>query len=82
MCAYMCEQQIELENGAGVGFIYILDGSNSSSFTFWSSKCASSSRCNQNGISNGSSNGSWTDKHSSQFSTTKEIGVKAIFFFS
>ena len=34
VCAYMCEQQIELENGAGVGFIYILDGSNSSSFTF------------------------------------------------
>jgi hypothetical protein len=58
-------------------FIYILDSSNSSSFTFWTSQLAFSSRsswtCN--------SNASWTDKHSSHFSTAKEISVKATFFF-
>ena len=54
-------------------FIYILDSSNSSSFTFWSSKLASSSRSNWTGSWTGHSNGSWTDKHSSHFSTAKEI---------
>ena len=34
-----------------VGFIYILDCSNSSSFPFWSSKFT----CNKNGGSNGNS---------------------------
>ena len=42
-------------------FIYILDNSNSSSFTFWSSQFASSSRSNWTGIWTGNSNGSWTD---------------------
>ena len=36
-------------------FIYILDSLNSSSFTFWSSKLASSSRSNWTGISNATS---------------------------
>ena len=62
-------------------FIYILDSSNSSSFTFGSSKLASSSRSNWTGIWTGNSNGSWTDKHSSHFSTAKEMSVKATFFF-
>ena len=62
-------------------FIYILDSSNSSSFTFWSSQFASSSRSNWTAIWTGNSNGSWTDKHSSHFSTAKEIRVKATFFF-
>ena len=53
-------------------FIYILDSSNSSSFIFWSSKLASSSRSNWTGIWTNNSNGSWTDKHSSHFSTAKE----------
>ena len=48
---------------------YILDSLNSSSFTFWSSKFASSSRRNWTGIWTCDSNGSWTDKHSSHFST-------------
>ena len=62
-------------------FIYILGSSNSSSFTFWSSKKASSSRSNWTGTWTGNSNGSWTDKHSSHFSTAKEMSVKATFFF-
>ena len=64
-----------------VCFIYILDSSNSSSFTFWTSHFTSSSRCNWTGISTGNSNDSWTDKHSSHFSTAKEMSVKATFFF-
>ena len=62
-------------------FIYILDSSNSSSFTFWTSQFTSSSRCNWTGISTGNSNGSWTDKHSSHFSTAKGISLEATFFF-
>jgi hypothetical protein len=58
-------------------FIYILDSSNSSSFTFWYSEFTSSSRSNWTGIWTGNSNGSWTDKQSSHFSTAK---VKATFF--
>ena len=50
-----------------VCFIYILDSSNSSSFTFWTSQFTSSSRCNWTGIWTGNSNDSWTDKHSSQY---------------
>jgi hypothetical protein len=50
-------------------FIYILDSSNSSSFTFWSSQFASSSRSNWTVIWTGSSNGS------------SEISVKDILFF-
>ena len=70
-------------NGKGIVgcFIYILDSSNSSSFTFWSSKLASSSRSNWTGICTGNSNGSWTDKQSSHFSTAKEMSVKPTFFF-
>ena len=52
-----------------------------SSFTFWSSKFESTSRSNWTGIWTGNSNGSWTDKHSSYFSTAKEMSVKATFFF-
>jgi hypothetical protein len=62
-------------------FIYILDSSNSISFTFWSSQFASSSRSNWSGIWNGDSNSSWMDKHSYHFSNPKEISVKATFFF-
>ena len=62
-------------------FIYILDSSNSSSLTFWTSQFGSSSRSKWTGIWTGNSNGSWTDKQSSHFSTTKEMSVKAIFFF-
>ena len=62
-------------------FIYTLGSSNSSSYTFWSSKSPSSSRSNWNGIWTGNSNRSWTDKQSSHFSTAKEISVNAIFFF-
>ena len=62
-------------------FIYILDSSNSSSLTFWTSQFTYSSRCNWTGISTGNSNDSWTDKHSSHFSTAKEMSVKATFFF-
>ena len=62
-------------------FIYILDSSTSSSFTFWSSQIAFSSRSNWTGIWTGNSNGTWTDKQSSHFSTAKEISVKATFFF-
>ena len=58
---------------------YILDSSNSSSF--WSSKLASSSRSNWTGIWIVNSNGSWTDTHSSHFSTAKEMSLKATFFF-
>ena len=54
-------------------FIYILDSSNSSSFSFWSSQLASCSRSNWTGVWNGNSNGTWTDKQSSHFSTAKEI---------
>ena len=43
---------------------YILDSSNCSSFTFWTSLFASSSRSNWTGIWSGYSNGSWTDEHS------------------
>ena len=57
--------------GIMVRFIYILDSSNSSSFTFWMSQFTSSSRCNWTSISTGNSNGSWTDKHSSHFSTAR-----------
>ena len=60
-------------------FIYILDSSNSSSFTFWTSQFTSSSRCNWTDISTDNSNDSWTDKHSSHFSTTNEMSVKATF---
>ena len=42
-------------------FIYILDSSNSSSFTFWSSQFAFSCRSNWTGIWTGNSNGTWTD---------------------
>ena len=45
-------------------FIYILDSSNSSSFTFWSSQYASSSRKIWACIWTGNSNGTWTDKQS------------------
>ena len=48
--------------------------------TFWSSKLASSFRSNWTDIWSSNSNGSWTDKHSSQFSTAKEMSVKATFF--
>ena len=58
-------------------FIYILDSSNSSSFTFWSSQFATSSRSNWNSIWIGNSNGTWTDQQTSHFSTAKEISVKA-----
>ena len=54
-------------------FIYILDSSNSSSITFWTSMFGSSSRCNWTGTWTSNSNGSWTDKQSSHFSTAKEI---------
>ena len=49
-------------------FIYILDSSNSSSITFWTSKFSSSSRNNWIGIWTGNLNGSWTDKQSYHFS--------------
>ena len=62
-------------------FIYILDSSNSSSFTFWTSQFTSSSRCNWTGISTSNLNGSWNDKHSSHFSPANKISVKATFFF-
>ena len=62
-------------------FIYILDSSNSSSFTFLTSKLASSFRSNWISMWTGNSNGSWADKHSCHFSTAKEISVKATFFF-
>ena len=62
-------------------FIYILDSSNSSSITFRTGQFGSSLRSNWTGIWTGSSNGSWTDKQSSHFSTTKEMSVKAIFHF-
>ena len=52
-----------------VCFIYILNSSNSSSFIFWTCQFASSSRCNWTGISTANSNGTWTDKESSNFST-------------
>ena len=64
-----------------VGFIYIIDSSNSSSFTFWSSQFTTSSRSNWTVIWTGNSNGTWTDKQTSHFSTAKEISVKATFFF-
>ena len=58
-----------------VCFIYILDSSNSSSFTFWTSQLTSSSRWTEL-VSQ-----PVTDKHSSHFSTAKEMSVKATFFF-
>ena len=64
-----------------VDFIYILDSSNSTSFSFWSSRFAFSFRSNWNGVSNRWSNGSWTNKHSYHFSTAKEIRVNCTFFF-
>ena len=67
--------------GSKACFIYILDSSNSSSITFWTSKFSSSSKSNWTSIWPGISNGSWTDKQSSLFSTAKEMSVKAIFFF-
>ena len=69
------------EESAGC-FIYILDSSNSSPFTFWSCKFAPTSRSNWTGIWTITWNGSWTDKHSSHFSKPKEISVKATFFFT
>ena len=62
-----------------IRFIYILDSSNSSSITFWSSQFSSSSRCNWTGIWTGNSNGSWTDKQLSHFNIVKEIFVKTTF---
>ena len=62
-------------------FIYILNRSNFSSFTFWSSKLASSSRSNCTDIWTGNSNGNWTYKHSTHFSTAKDVTVKATFVF-
>ena len=62
-------------------YTYILDSSNSSSITFWTTQFGSSSRSNWTGIWTGNSNGSWTDKQSSHFSTVKEMSVKATFFF-
>ena len=53
-------------------FIYIVDSSNSSSITFWTSQFGSSSRSNWIG----NSNDSWTDKQSSHFSTTKDMSEK------
>ena len=53
----------------------------SSSFTFWSSQFASSSRSNWTSTWIGTSNGTWSDKQSSHFRTVKEITVKATFFF-
>ena len=61
------------ENIKNYDYDYILDSSNFSSFTFWSSKLASTSRSNWTGIWTVTWNGSWTDKHSSHFSTAKEI---------
>ena len=63
--------------------------SNSSSFTFWPSHFSSCARSNWTGIWTsiwtgiwtGNSDGTWTDKQSSHFSTAKEIRVKATFFF-
>ena len=69
-----------IEQGV-VSSIYILDSSNSSSFTFWYSLFASSCRSNWTGIWTSNSNGTWTDKQSCHFSTAKEIRVKATFFF-
>ena len=56
-----------------VSSTFNLDSSNSSSFTFWISKLASSTRSNWTGIWNGTSNGSWTDEHSSHFHTAKDM---------
>ena len=62
-------------------FIYILDSSNSSSITFWTNQFgSSSSRRNWTSIWTGNSNGSWTDKQSSYFSTVKEMSVNATLF--
>ena len=77
-CSNRSSQQIRSSVGC---FIYILDSSNSSLFSFWSSQLASCSRSNWTGVWNGNSNGTWTDKQSSHFSTAKEISVKATFFF-
>ena len=73
--------KLDLVNPTWVRFIYILDSSNSSSITFWTSQFGSSSRSNWTGIWTGNSNGSWTDKQSSHFSTAKEMSAKATFFF-
>ena len=45
------------------------------------SQLGSSSRSNWTGLWTGNSNGSWTDKQPSHFSTVKEMSVKATFFF-
>jgi hypothetical protein len=74
--------EIKYRSTGGKGrFIYILDRSNSSSITFWTCQFGSRSRSNWTSIWTGNSNGSWTDKQSSHFSTVKEIRVKATFFF-
>ena len=54
----------------------------SSSFTFWSSKLASSSRSIWNGIWTCNLNGSWTYKHSSHFNAAKEMSIKVHAFSS
>ena len=48
-------------------------------FIFWSSKLATSTGSNWIGIWTGSLNGNSTDRHSSHFSTAKEMSVKATF---
>ena len=55
-------------------FIYILDSSNSSSITFWTSQFSSTSRSNWTRIWTGNSNGSWTDKQSFHFITVQQKG--------
>ena len=62
-------------------FIYILDSSNSSSIIFWTSKFSSSSESNRTSIWTGNSNGSWTDKQSSHFSTSKKDEFKSYILF-
>ena len=60
-------------------FIYILNSSNPSSVTFWCSQFNFSSRSNCTDIWTGNSK---AFKHSSHFSTSKEMSVKATFFFT
>ena len=80
VCYILCSKTKYLSILKG-RFIYTLDSSNSSSFTFLSSKLAYGSRSNLTGIWTSDSNGSWTDKHSSDFSTAKEMSITATFFF-
>ena len=54
-----------------VSSTFYLDGSNSSSLIFWSSKLGSIFGRKWSGIWSGNSNGSWTVKHSSHYSTAK-----------